>query len=223
MKDKDLLNRLKKLGFVFFEPEETEDVSLTLADMVRSGDLRFWEAFPVVLASVVEKGLFYPEKVYAFLEDVKHKSVFESLLAMSLALYNVLGSKYSWTGDVQDSLSPEKKKEYGLYLAALEKGGEMAVGVRVMSAERLKKVFKDYSRKEAEGLRDLLSVKEDLGLEYAMAQVFSPKQKELFLKKLRGEVLSKTEKEYYSRVVKKKVSALANTDLHRLSRELLGE
>ena len=62
-----------------------------------------------------------------------------------------------------------------------------------------------------------------MGLEYAMSQVFSPKQKELFLKKLKGEVFTKTEKEYFSRVIKKKVLALANADLHHLSRKLLGE
>jgi hypothetical protein len=62
-----------------------------------------------------------------------------------------------------------------------------------------------------------------MGLEYAMSQVFSPKQKELFLKKLKGNILTKTEKEYFSRAVKKKVLALANADLHRLSRKLLEE
>lgn len=92
-----------------------------------------------------------------------------------------------------------------------------------MSAKRLKSVFNNYFRKKSEGLHDLLSAKEDMGLEYAMSQVFSPKQKELFLKKLKGEVLTKTEKEYFSRAVKKKVLALANTDLHRLSRKLLGD
>jgi hypothetical protein len=64
-------------------------------------------------------------------------------------------------------------------------------------------------------------VKEEFGLEYSLSQVFSPKQKELFLKKLKGEVLTKTEKEYFSRAVKKKVQALANADLHRLARKLL--
>jgi hypothetical protein len=54
-----------------------------------------------------------------------------------------------------------------------------------------------------------------------MSQVFSPKQKELFFKKLKGEKLTKTEKEYYSRAVKKKVLALANDELHRMARQML--
>ena len=45
--------------------------------------------------------------------------------------------------------------------------------------------------------------------------------KELFKKKLNGERLTKTEKEYYSRTVKKKVSALANPELHRFAQKLM--
>jgi hypothetical protein len=223
MGDSDLLRRLRRLGFGLFEADEAEDAGLTLADMARSRDLRFWEAFPAVLAAAAEKGLFDHEKVSVVLDDPSGKSTLESLMAMSLALYKNMGMRFSWTGPMYDMLEPEKKKEYKTCLAALEKDDELHVEGRAMSAERLRSLFNDYFRKEAEGLRDLLSAKEDLGLEYAMSQVFSPKQKELFLKKLRGEVLTKTEKEYFSRVVKKKVTALANSDLHRLSRKLLGE
>jgi hypothetical protein len=46
--------------------------------------------------------------------------------------------------------------------------------------------------------------------------------KELFKKKLEGLPLNKTEQEYYSRTVKKKVVALANSELHSLSKKLLG-
>jgi hypothetical protein len=48
-----------------------------------------------------------------------------------------------------------------------------------------------------------------------------PKQKELFKKRLEGLPLTKTEQEYYSRSVKKKVVALANAELHGLARKLL--
>jgi hypothetical protein len=46
-------------------------------------------------------------------------------------------------------------------------------------------------------------------------------QKELFKKKLEGLPLTKTESEYYSRTVKKKVVALANSELHRMAQRLL--
>jgi hypothetical protein len=58
-------------------------------------------------------------------------------------------------------------------------------------------------------------------LEYSLSQVFSPKQKDLFKKKLEGKPFTKTDQEYYSRTVKKKVVALANSELHTLARKLL--
>ena len=63
---------------------------------------------------------------------------------------------------------------------------------------------------------------DELSVEYALSQVFSPKQKELFFQKLKGEKFTKTEREYYSRAVKKKVLALANDELHGLARKVLG-
>ena len=48
------------------------------------------------------------------------------------------------------------------------------------------------------------------------------KQKELFKKRLEGLPLKKTEQEYYSRSVKKKVVALANAELHGFE-DIVGE
>jgi len=52
--------------------------------------------------------------------------------------------------------------------------------------------------------------------------LFSEKQKELVFKKLRGQHLTKTEREYYSRVVKKKLSAMADGEMQELA-ALLGK
>jgi len=223
MKDKDLLKRLTKMGFPLFETEEAGDANLTLADVVQSKDLRFWEGFPVVLAAGAEKRLFNYDKTAAALKKPSDKSLLATLTAMSLALYKNLNMKFSWTDSLYDSLTSEKKKGYEAFLDALKNDNDLNVDGRKMSSERLKSVANSYFQKESKGLRDLLSAKDDMGLEYAMSQVFSPKQKELFLKKMRGEILTKTEKEYFSRAVKKKVLALANSDLHRLSRKLMGE
>jgi len=50
--------------------------------------------------------------------------------------------------------------------------------------------------------------------------LFSEKQKELVLKKLRGQHLTKTEREYYSRVVKKKLAAIADSKMQELAASL---
>jgi hypothetical protein len=88
-------------------------------------------------------------------------------------------------------------------------------------ANRLQVLFDNYFEKNSERTRQLKEKHEELSLEYALAQLFSAKQKELFKKKLEGLPLTKTEREYYSRTVKKKVAALANPDLHRLAQKLM--
>lgn len=53
-----------------------------------------------------------------------------------------------------------------------------------------------------------------------MDHLFSEKQKELVYKKARGLQLTKTEREYFSRVVKKKLAAIADGEMQRLAASL---
>lgn len=217
-----LLKRVSKLGFPLFETEETQDVNVTLADMVKSKDLRLWEGFPVVLANSAEKGLFNYGMVKSHLKKLSDKSCLDSLMSMSLALYKALKLKFSWADRFYKSLPVDRKKELNSFLKKLKKDEELKVAQHLMDSQRLKSTFNNYLSLAQSKLNDLLSVKEEFGLEYALSQVFSPKQKELFFKKLKREKLTKTEKEYFSRVVKKKVLALANPELHRLSKQIVG-
>ncbi len=222
MKKDGLLKRLAALGFPLLEAEKEEDVNATLADLVASGDTRLWEGFPVALANCAEKGVFDYYKAAGCLKSPSDKLNLGLLVLFSLALYKTLGLKFSW---VDGLYAPLKKKgmrrHYEKYLLALKRTQDFAVQSRVMSAQRVKATFNNYFRQAQAHLDDLLSAKEALGVEYSLSQVFSPKQKELFLKKLRSEKLTKTEKEYFSRAVKKRVLALANPELHRLSQKLL--
>jgi len=105
--------------------------------------------------------------------------------------------------------------------ASLTNDESFSFAGREFQASRLKVMFEMYFEKDAEKSRQRKDAYEELSLDYALSQVFSPKQKELFRKKLDGRPLNKTEREYYSRAVKKKVAALANVELHRLSRMVL--
>jgi hypothetical protein len=51
-------------------------------------------------------------------------------------------------------------------------------------------MFNNYFEKDAEKSRQLKHKHEELSFEYALLQLFSPKQKELFQKKLNGELLA---------------------------------
>ena len=70
-------------------------------------------------------------------------------------------------------------------------------------------------------IRKIDNIHDELSLEYALSQIFTPKQKEIFLKRLQGKKLTKTEREYFYRIVKKKAMALANADLQRLAQQVI--
>ncbi|MDD5774399.1 MAG: hypothetical protein PHS64_00475 [Candidatus Omnitrophica bacterium] len=221
MKRNDLVKRLGDLGFPLMEATEESDANLTLADLVKSRDLRLWEGFPAVLAFSAERGMFDYEKTESRFTSSFDKLHFGLLVALSLALYKTLDLKFPWADKLYASLNKEGHRQFDGYLNAFRSGGSLHVQQRLMSSQRLKTTFNNYFLNKQSSLRDLLSTKEELGLEQALSQVFSPKQKELFFKKLKSEKLTKTEKEYFSRAVKKKVLALANTQLHQLSQRLL--
>jgi hypothetical protein len=221
MKNDNLLTRVGVLGFPLFGVEKDQNANLTLADMVKSHDLRLWEGFPVVLANSAEKGLFNYDKVNWYLKKPFDKSYLASLMVLSLTVYRFFNLKFPWAEKFYKSLSNERKKEFASFLKKLKNNSDFSVAGREMSVHRLKTIFNNYFSQAQARLNELVVVKDELNLEYALSQVFSPKQKELFLKRLKREKLTKTEKEYFSRVVKKKVLALANPELHRLSRRLL--
>jgi len=222
MKDESLVEGLAKLGFPLFEAEEALDANATLADVVRSKELRLWEGFPVVLANGAERGLFDYDSVLGHLKGKpSERNNLLSLLAMSLALYRALHLKFSWATKLYRSLPPDHRAEITSLIQKLKSGEDFEVAHHLMSSNRLRSTFGNYFGRVRSRVSELLSMKEESALEYSLSQVFSPKQKELFLKKLKREKLTKTEKEYYSRVVRKKVLALANPELHRSARRLL--
>ncbi len=221
MGNSNLLKRVNALGYPLLEAEESQNADLTLADMSRSGDLRLWEGFPVVLANSAGKGLFNYNKVKDHLKKPSGKAALVSLITMSLSLYKFFNLELSWAVDLYKSLTGNNKKELKAYLSNLKNEKDLNVAGRKMSAQRLKTVFKNYFNKPPEKLNEMLAVRDEMSLGYSLSQVFSPKQKELFLKKLKREKMTKTEREYFSRVVKKKVLALANLELNSLARRLL--
>ena len=223
MKNKDLIKSVNALGFPLFDVEKYQDANIILADIVKSKDLRFWEGFPVVLANSAERGLFSYDNTNVFLKKPSEKSTFTSLIAMSLAVYDFFNLRFSWSGNLHKTLSGAKQKEQGIFVKRLKEKSGLNLAGQKISTQRLKTVFGNYFGQTRNKLNELLSVKDELRLEYSLSQVFSIKQKELFLKKLKREKLTKTEKEYYSRTVKKKVLALANPELHNLAQRLLNE
>jgi hypothetical protein len=220
MVDQKLLDNLNQLGFQLMETRADVNANKTLADVVKSKDTRLWEGFPVLLANAARDYNFNYNQVQQFLTK-KEKQDFRSLLLLSLALYQHFHLSFAWSSKLKKTFSQQDFGRLKKLKKSLSHGNSVSVGNRRFDPSRLKEAFNNYFEQDAEKTRRLKEKHEELSLEYALSQLFSPKQKELFQKKLKGEVLNKTEKEYYSRRVKKKVAALANPELHRLAQKLM--
>jgi len=217
MTSDDLTKKAAELGFRLFEPDRQSEMNKTLAEVVKSRDLRFWEAFPVMLANTAEAGQFNHKTVRNHLSDPE-KKVFNSLLSASLAVCESLGFKFDWAKVLASQLSAKilsEHREKMRYDTGFKIGGVLLL------PKKLKANFTMYFKKPGDSVKNTVAVREELGLEFAMSQIYTGRQKELFLKKLRREKMTKTEKEYFSRVVRKKAQALANEDLHHLARKVL--
>jgi len=221
MVNDNLFENLDRLGFSLMEPKEDFNENKTLAEVVKSKDTRLWEAFPVLLANAAHEYSFDKDRVLKNLITREDQESFQDLLLLSLALYQYYHLSFDWSNQLKKQLSNQDAVLLQKFRNNIAHGDIFYVGKKRFIPDRLFEIFNNYFKKDAEKTKQLKEKYEELSLEYALSQVFSPKQKELFKKKLKGEPLNKTEREYYSRAVKKKVSALANPDLHRLSQQLM--
>ncbi len=221
MVDQKLMDDLNRLGFPLMEVQAEVDANKTLAEVVESKDTRLWEGFAVLLANAARDYYFDYEQVKRYLTKKEGLEDFKSLLLLSLAMYQYYHLSFAWSNQLKKTLSPKESARMKEFRHLLVHGNEVRLGNRRLDSFRLKQMFNNYFEKDAEKSRQLKHKHEELSLEYALSQLFSVKQKELFQKKLKGELLTKTEKEYFSRTVKKKVAALANPELHRLAQKLM--
>jgi len=202
------------------EKEEALDANAVLAEVVKNKDMRLWDGFPVMLANALQKGLFDFHKTMKYLNK-SDKDTLSELTALSLALYHNLNMDNNRSKELYNFLNLSDKNKYNAYLEKMKSNEDLFVAKRKMSSQRLKDTFRNYAFTEKTKLKELLELKDEYNLEFALSQVFSPKQKDLFYKKLKNEKLTKTEKEYFSRTVKKRLMALANNELHSLAQKLL--
>src|ERR1039457_5959798 len=216
-----LLQKVSRLGLPMMETSEVFDVPQTLADVVESRDPRLWEGFPVLLMNAAKDYNFDINEVNLHLDTETSRNAYRDLLVLSEALYEVYHLQYLWTKKLKDSFTQDEKSRVKQFRNFLSHGLSFALAGMEFDSARLKEMFNRYYESDAANNQKNKVKLEALSLEYALSQFFSPKQKELFKKKLEGQPLTKTEKEYFSRSVKKKVVALANSDLHRLAQKLL--
>ncbi len=216
--NENLLKALEEYGYPLFSPETNMDPNLVLARLVESKDPRFLEGFPVVLAHILSK----PEHLFnlAKAEEkcVSNKNLLRALYRLSCELFMMYGLEFP-SFKFKDMAHDTK------LAANLWKGEPLHLENITMDSKRLKQTFLRYvvqDKEQLSGHGEDAGLKEEFRKEYLLSLLLTPRQKELVNKRLKLQPFTKTEREYFSRVVKKKLRALADPDLHRLAQKALG-
>ncbi|MEX1325345.1 MAG: hypothetical protein AB1Z29_00990 [Desulfobacterales bacterium] len=213
-----------RLGYALVRPEtrkvKDHEVLELLDELAESEDPRLVEGFPVVLANCAQKGLNLNFKTLLSRHnsDSHKQQALEKLLLLSSTLLAQQGLDKPIN---LESLSKSLKAKYGDLLA----GDVVNLGDKVsLSTERLRNTLKRYAadRTASKSTRDRAKNRQhrSFQLNYYLSTLFAPKQKELLLKKYHGEPLNKTEQEYFSRKVKKKLEAMTNKEVLKVAAAL---
>ncbi|PIP82045.1 MAG: hypothetical protein CO113_09290 [Elusimicrobia bacterium CG_4_9_14_3_um_filter_62_55] len=221
----ELFGALAEFGYSLLQPKRFREPNDLLARMSASSDARVLEGFPVVLGNALrqtEAAVSLEEAEKSF-ESEKDKNRFRALVHLSFVLFDWYGAA---KGEKRPSWLEESKLRSYRDCFAHDQPLEVSEDLRLDSG-RLRNTFVSYFlRNEVEKKRreeEKASFEEELRLAYFLSLLLTPRQKQLVKKRMRGEELTKTEREYYSRVVKKKLKAMADPDLHRFAQKALLE
>lgn len=221
----DLIDSLGSLGYPVLstpkkQPDRT-DVIKVLDALAELDDLRLIEGFPVVIANWAanrKSDLDVQRLLSMSSEDRRKKEFLEKLLLISSELLSKDNLKQPAALEI---LAKSLKNKYGTLLS----GETVNMGNNVhLSVERLVNTLRRYTvdlaAQKTERQKNAESQQRSFQLNLHLSTLFSPKQKELVYKKYKGEPLTKTEQEYYSRVVKKKIMAIADSEIRKITTAL---
>lgn len=162
----ELTLKAAELGFLPQGPAPESDVNKTLAEVARSQDQGFWEAFPVLLVNAVESGEFSYAAANAHLEEAERKFL-KLLIMISLGLYESLGVKYAWRESLFGGLPA---RLIGSFRDRIRSGSGLELGRLRLLPEKLKANFARAFKKAGTARREA-EAGEKLDLELAVLQI----------------------------------------------------
>jgi hypothetical protein len=183
--------------------------------------------FPAILSICARNGITLDSHVLfsKYWESSPKKQNLEKLLLISAELFELEGIEAPRN---LKKIASSLKAKYGTLMSA--KMLSLSSGL-TLSIRDIQNVLRQYATRAGQAMSASKQDKADhqffranpgrnAGLQKHLDRLFSPKQKDLVFKKLNREPLTKTEREYYSRVVKKKLTAIADAELNDIADKL---
>lgn len=190
--------------------------------IANAGDAGTVVRFPAVLAICARRGLSlnYQALFSRYWETNPKRQNLEKLLLASAITFNLEGLRPPINlVEIAASLKPK-------YDDLLARGKfQLSNGLHV-SVQDLQDSLKAHTTERTDRLKSKLCQDktprlQTNTLDIYLDRIFPAKQKELVLKKRDGGGFTKTEREYFSRIVRKKLEAIASEEVVGLARELI--
>jgi len=197
-----------------------ENQILIILDALASADdVEIVARFPAVLAICARRGLSLNSQALfsRYWETSPKRQNLEKLLLVSATIFKF--QKLKPPGNL-DQIAASLKPKYGDLLAAGE--FQLSSGMLVCIQD-LENSLISYlaGQTQSQINRDQTEPPRSKTLDVYLDRLFSPKQKELVFKKRDSITFTKTEREYYSRVVRKKLEAIASDEVGRIAKNLM--
>jgi len=199
-----------------------ENQLLIILDALASADDAALVArFPAVLAICARRGLELNSQALfsRYWETSPKRQNLEKLLLVSSELFHHQDLK---PPDNLEKIAASLKPKYGDLLSAGEFQLSSGMCISIQALQNTLNYFtKDHLQFPANQRKAIRARTGDF--DSYLSRLFSPKQKELVFKKRDGKSFTKTEREYYSRTVRKKLEAIADDEVRGLAKKLLFE
>jgi hypothetical protein len=213
---------LKILDSLLNEPGRKkirENQIIVILDALASAeDVEVVARFPAVLAICARRGLVLNSQALfsRYWETSPKRQNLEKLLLASAAIFKTKG--LAPPGNL-NQIAASLKHKYGDIRSAGEIQMSSGMYVSVQALENTLDIYMAGAVQYRAGHAQKTHEKQG-ALDAFLDRLFSPKQKELVFKKRDGETFTKTEREYYSRIVRKKLEAIASAELGELAKQL---
>jgi len=198
-----------------------KQVLLILDALAGAQDPAIVARFPAALAICLHRGieLNSQELLGRYWESSPKRQNLEKLLLVSAGLFRKSGLVFP---NVLQKIADILMAKHGdpMTAGALELSDGICVSITAMGRELGRYVT---ARQQTGSQRDSSVLEWSPDLQTCLDRLFSPKQKQLIYKRLTSAVMTKTEREYYSRVVKKKLQAIAHGDVQAIASRLAGK
>lgn len=225
----ELYRDLADWGYGLIRFEKRADPGELLRELVKTDEVRLLEGFPVVLTSWLTESESLPirlDQVESGLESAGEKKRFRLLVASTWQLLGTHEGLEESRQPLREYLQSEDSNLMAAVRSSFAEGRKLNLGRIKLSPERLQTTFDNYvvatKLEKQERIAEQIVRVREIAFNEALSELFADRQAEIVRKILARQALTKTEREYFSRVIKKRLAAIANPDMQTLATSLAG-